>query len=831
MTEKEIEGIKNLIWCLIASLILPLSSFAEDPITLNYGSAVKTVAFSPVDASLIAGAGDSNIINLWNLEKDTVVTLEGHTDAVNSVAFSADGEILASASDDGYLKLWDVSSLQNIKTLTHILDGFRWRVKEVAFSPDGKYLASVVGKYVRLWDPVKHTEFLTLSYDQWVQAVAFSPDSKFMASGDGSNAGPGTIYVYDIQNQSVPAKIEADEKQVHAVAFSPDGQILAGSGVRGQIRMWNTSDWSLVHQTPYQGHHHIEFSPDGSVLASAGHDSVSLFSVQGGNKIASLKGSTGVNHPISFSSDGKLLAAGGEDGVIRVWNVEAYLRQTMIRLTYFLPRGRRIQQDIDTKLDELIKDAQQFYAEQLGRHGFTRKTFTFESDANGKAVVRHVAGQFANSHYRENTFDKVWRELSKRFERQPHIVNLVVLEIDTGAVSVRDDVFVCGVASFDHGISLIPASGHCFNAVNAVHELGHAFGLQHDFRDDAYIMSYGANRTQLSKCAGEWLNNSPFFNDVQADKQVNTNTTIQMHNPISVSVNTMQLRFEIADADGLYQAQLAIPASAEDPAIGLKLHSCRALNGQTDVEFVTKDLIIVDEVALQVMDSYGNIIERVFSIQLEERIVDTEPPPITADVNDDGTVNLLDLIFVGYILENEVPDLTADVNGDGVVSIQDLVLVAVMFGNTVAAPSASSQVPETLTAVEVQQWLTNARDLGVKDAIMRRGIIVLEQLLISLTPTETELLSNYPNPFNPETWIPYSLAADAGVQIAIYDTKGTLVRQFDLGHRRTGYYTDRTRAAYWDGRNASGESVASGVYFYQLRAGEYSAVRRMVILK
>ena len=227
------EDIKNLIWRLMVSLILPLSSFAADPITLDYGSAVKTVAFSPVDASLIASAGDSNIIQLWNLEKDTVVTLKGHTDIVNSVAFSADGEILASASDDGYLKLWDVSSLQNIKTLTHILDGFRWRVKEVAFSPDGKYLASVVGKYVRLWDPVRHTDLLTLSYDRWVQAVAFSPDSKFLASGDGSNAGPGTIYVFDIQNRSVPVKIEADEKQVHTVAFSPDGQILAGSGVRG----------------------------------------------------------------------------------------------------------------------------------------------------------------------------------------------------------------------------------------------------------------------------------------------------------------------------------------------------------------------------------------------------------------------------------------------------------------------------------------------------------------------------------------------------------------------------------------------------------------------
>ena len=529
------------------------------------------------------------------------------------------------------------------------------------------------------------------------------------------------------------------------------------------------------------------------------------------------------------------LPLGGEDGVIRVWNVEAYLRQTedqaMIRLIYFLPRGRRVQQDIDTKLDELIKDAQQFYAEQLGRHGFTRKTFTSESDANGKTVVRHVAGQFANSHYRENTFDKVWRELSERFERQLHIVNLVVLDIDTGAVSVRDDVFVCGVASFDHGISLIPASGHCFNVISAGHELGHAFGLQHDFRDDAYIMSYGANRTRLSKCAGEWLNNSPFFNDVQADKQVNTNTTIQMHSPIRVSVNTMQVRFEIADADGLYQAQLVIPASVEDPAIGLKLHNCRALNGQTDVEVVTKDLIIVDEVGLQVMDLYGNIIEQVFSIQLEGPVSDPEPPPITADVNSDGNLNVLDLILIASELGSVGTNLAADVNRDGVVNILDLILVAGMFDGVPAAPSVHPEVQVIITPADIQRWLIEARGLDLTNPTMQRGIRFLEQLAAALTPKETVLFPNYPNPFNPETWIPYSLAEDAEVQIAIYDTKGKVVRRFDLGHQGAGYYTDRARAVYWDGLNAHGQSVASGMYFYHLRAVDYSATRRMVILK
>ena len=153
-------------------------------------------------------------------------------------------------------------------------------------------------------------------------------------------------------------------------------------------------------------------------------------------------------------------------------------------------------------------------------------------------------------------------------------------------------------------------------------------------------------------------------------------------------------------------------------------------------------------------------------------ISDTESPPITADVNNDGSVNILDLILIASDLGNTGTNLVADVNGDGVVSILDLILAAGMFEDAAAAPSVQPQVPETLTAVEVQGWLTDARSLEVKDAIMKRGFVVLEQLLMSLTPRETELLVNYPNPFNPETWIPYRLAEDAFVTLAIYDLSG-----------------------------------------------------------
>ena len=212
-------------------------------------------------------------------------------------------------------------------------------------------------------------------------------------------------------------------------------------------------------------------------------------------------------------------------------------------------------------------------------------------------------------------------------------------------------------------------------------------------------------------------------------------------------------------------------------------------------------------------------------------IADTELPPMTADVNSDGNVNVLDLILIASKLGNTGANLVVDVNGDGVVNVLDLILAAGMFDGAAAAPSAQPQVPEILTAVEVQGWLTDARTLEARDPIMKRGFLVLEQLLVSLTPRETELLANYPNPFNPETWIPYRLAEDAFVALTIYDLSGQVVRKFEIGHRIAAAYENRSKAVYWDGRNEFGEPVASGIYFYTLTTGDYSATRRMVILK
>ena len=209
----------------------------------------------------------------------------------------------------------------------------------------------------------------------------------------------------------------------------------------------------------------------------------------------------------------------------------------------------------------------------------------------------------------------------------------------------------------------------------------------------------------------------------------------------------------------------------------------------------------------------------------------TDPPKrLKVDVDGNGVVNNEDLRIVDEAI-GTLGKNNADVNDDEVVNIQDLVLVAGAVGTSAAAPLLYPDASEMLTTADVRRWLSHAYRLDVTEARVQRGIRYLEQLLAVLMPQATILLPNYPNPFNPETWIPYQLAEAAEVTLTIYDIQGHVVRDLDLGHQRAGMYHGRNRAAYWDGRNAAGEPVASGLYFYTLTAGDFTATRKMLIRK
>ena len=243
--------------------------------------------------------------------------------------------------------------------------------------------------------------------------------------------------------------------------------------------------------------------------------------------------------------------------------------------------------------------------------------------------MHHVNGRFNDAYYRQQTIDKVWKELSNVFDT-PQRIYFVAIDISTERLDGR-----CGGAKGYYEQRgkgfLMPISGHCFNLPLAAHELGHAFGLEHDFRDNTYIMSYGSNPNSLSKCAAEWLAAHGFFNSVSA--QVNRDVKIQMLAPTAAPPNGIRLRFEVNAVDRLHQAMLYLKPILADPARDFKLDGCHVLDAKSEmIEFVSTELVdsSQDEVTLQVIDKHGGMKRQTFPIKFAHLL----PPPKVVSIPD-----------------------------------------------------------------------------------------------------------------------------------------------------------------------------------------------------
>ena len=240
------------------------------------------------------------------------------------------------------------------------------------------------------------------------------------------------------------------------------------------------------------------------------------------------------------------------------------------------------------------------------------------------------------------------------------------------------------------------------------------------------------------------------------------------------------------------------------------------------------------EAIVEGLVSPGNIVLN-NSITAPEKSATSETPASKNkyDVNGDGTVNDADASLVSEAISNGSTDAKYDVNSDGQVNFDDLKLVLDNRAEGAAgAPLIVGNLKlnaSQIARIEAQIDLLLAT--GDQSPAAIRTLIYLQQLLTTARPEKTQLFANYPNPFNPETWIPYQLAEPAEVTVSIYAIDGKLVRTLALGHQSAGIYQYRNRAAYWDGRNNVGEPVASGLYFYTLTAGDFTATRKMLIKK
>ena len=231
---------------------------------------------------------------------------------------------------------------------------------------------------------------------------------------------------------------------------------------------------------------------------------------------------------------------------------------------------------------------------------------------------------------------------------------------------------------------------------------------------------------------------------------------------------------------------------------------------------------------------FGSSTGKAIPAEPHKTVIVVEERLTIGDINRDGQVSILDMILIAkHLGETAPPNSEVDVNDDGVVSILDLILVAQHMGKSAAAaPSAIAAMKNgELNPAMIQAWIEQAHVEDDGSITFREGIDFLQSLLEVLIPEKTALLPNYPNPFNPETWIPYQLSEPAEVTVCIYSVKGILVQTLALGQTPAGIYQNRSRAAYWDGRNDVGEKVASGLYFYTLTASDFTATRKMLIRK
>ena len=716
---------------------------------------------------------------------------------VTEIAYSPDGRRIAAATHED-IWMYDARSGVTLKLLAGHTDS----VHTVAFSPSGNTLASGgADGTVRGWNVRSGTLFETIEgHGGSVRSVRFSPDGSTLASAGEDKL----IRLWDVWNVDLKRTLEGHLESVDTVAFSPDGLTIASGSRDGAVMLWDVQTGKKIHTL--EGHEQpvrsVAFSPDGLTLASAGRPHsvnprlsrdgrIKLWDTRTGEQVRTLEGHSHTVGCVAFSPDGLTLASGGGwyDDTVRMWNTRTGEEDRIleghtsgIASIAFSPDGVRLASASsgsirlwDTRTGEQLRTLV---------HGVAGCAFA--PDGKTLAVGSAEAIEIWDAHSGE------------KLRTLPGLTGSVLGFSPDGttlAIRVIHDysILLCDVRS---GEVLQTFEAHTDVVVSAA------------FSPDGKVFASG------------WPHKG---NSLLRLWDAHTGEPLHV-----ISFDEEDVRAVVFSPDGrtVFTGGWHSGIRIWDVHSGELLHTL--VGGAGELSPITS--IVFSPDGTRFASGSGDLTVHVWDTQTREVLHTLMGHGVWS------AVKALSFSSDGEILAS---------GGDDTIRLWDVRTGALLWKFEGHASSVES-VEFAADGNTLASWswygtvlLWDFR-LGTMWGDIKRTRVVVGRTTqfaepaptaAVLMPAETVLLPNYPNPFNPETWIPYQLKRPADVTLAIYDLNGQTVRTLVAGYQPAGVYRSRERAAYWDGRNEMGETVANGVYFYTLTAGDFTATRKMLVSK